>query len=727
MEASADRPTHLRGTLARVRFESDDREFAVAQLDLEDGRTVTIVGALLGTKIGQEVEVSGLWQTHPRFGKQLNLQTIHPVVPTTPEAIERYLSGGLIEGIGPVLAARIVEHFGENTLEILDDNPFRIVDVPGIGGKRAESIIQAWTEQRAIRGVMVFLHDHGISPKFASRIWRHYGSRAISIIQENPYRLADDIWGIGFKKADEIARHAGIALNAPERMRAGVNFVLKSAHDADGHMYLPRAELYSASQQLLGQAEDLMDEAVTWLEDEPRIVVERPIELPEDIVFPLQAHAAEVVAAEHLLRLSSSTRKFQIRSVEHQLGAAEQRLGFDLAPLQRTAVQSAWLNKVSVITGGPGTGKTTIVRAICALGARLDQEIALCAPTGRAAKRLAEATGRPASTAHRMLEWSVREGVFQRNADNPLDVDMLIVDEASMLDTYLLASLVAAVPTDAAVVLVGDVDQLPSVGPGNVLADIIKSDRLTVVRLTEIFRQAQQSNIVLNAHRINRGELPIAPQRDSDELTDFYVIGTDDPQTAQDRVFELVTDRIPNAFGMDPMSEVQVLAPMHRGDVGTQALNRRLQDHFTGGARELKRGHTIWRVGDKVMQTRNNYDHEIFNGDLGQIIDINTYSKHVSVRFDKRTIALEFLDLDDLVHAYAITVHKAQGSEYRGVVVPLLTQHYVMLQRNLLYTAVTRATDLVIVVGSTRALRRAVGNDQARRRYSRLDARLREH
>ena len=722
MESSAP-PAVMRGQLARIRFESDDGEFAVAEIDLEDGQRVTIVGSLLGVKLGQDVEVAGQWQTHAKFGKQLALQSIHPVVPTTPEAIERYLSSGLIDGIGPVLAQRIVEHFGEKTLDVLDDNPFRIIDVPGIGGKRAESIIKAWNEQRAVRSVMVFLHQHGISPKFAARIWRFYGSRAIEVIQTNPYRLADDIWGIGFKKADDIAREAGIALDAPERIRAGMLYALTEAHD-DGHVYLPKPELFDRAAKLLAQPTELMGDALEVLVEQGRAVVEKPDEHEELLVFRASAFEAETVAAEHLRRLNASDRRFQVRSVDHHLHSTQERLGFELAPAQREAVRASWLNKVTVITGGPGTGKTTIVRAVCGLGKELDQRIGLCAPTGRAAKRLAEATGRDASTAHRLLEYSIREGGFQRNADNPLDVDMLIVDEASMLDTYLIAAIAAAIPTHAALLLVGDVDQLPSVGPGNVLADVIVSGAVAVVRLTEIFRQARESNIILNAHQINHGQMPIAPLRDDGELSDFYVIATEEPDVAQDRIFQLVTDRIPNAFGLDPMTEVQVLAPMHRGRVGTQALNERLQQHFSAGHREYQRGSTLWRVGDKVMQTRNNYDHEIFNGDLGRIVEINTHTKHVGVRFDHRTVSLEFGDLDDLTLAYAITVHKAQGSEYRGVVIPLLTQHYVMLQRNLLYTAVTRATELVIIVGSPKAISMAITNDTAQRRYSRLDARL---
>ena len=722
---AAEKPEILRGALQRIRYQTDDGDWAVAEIDTDDGRRITIVGPLLDTKIGQNVEVVGQWQTHPKFGKQLSIASIHAVVPTTPEAIERYLSSGLIEGIGPVLAQRIVETLGERTLEILDDNPFEIVRVPGIGGKRAESIIKAWQDQRAIRSVMIFLQSHGISPTFASRIWKQYGAKAIEIVRSNPYRLADDIFGIGFKKADDIAREAGFAPAAPERLRAGLLFTLREAH-SDGHMYLPAPELFQRASQLLSQSPSLMPPELELLEQEARVIVEYPQAEGMDrtpLVYRTAAYEAEVAAADDLRRLMGGTRKFQLRSVDHQLAIVEERLGFHLAGAQRDAVRSAWFHKVSVITGGPGTGKTTIVRAVVALGKELNQRIGLCAPTGRAAKRLSEATGREASTVHRLLEFSPRENQFMRNHETPLDLDMLIVDEASMVDTYLLAAIVAAMPNHSALLLVGDVDQLPSVGPGNVLGDIIASHKIEVVRLTEIFRQAEQSNIVLNAHRINHGDMPFVPDR-GEELSDFYIIGTEDPVVAQDRVVQLVTDRIPNAFGMNPMTEVQVLCPMHRGDVGTLSLNKILQEKFTAGNRELVRGNTTWRVGDKVMQTRNNYDRDIFNGDLGRIIEINTRTQHVGVKFDHRTVDLQYGELDELTHAYAITVHKSQGSEYRGVVIPIVGQHYIMLQRNLLYTAVTRATELVILVGSHKAIALAVQNNQAQRRYSRLDVRL---
>lgn len=715
-------PKVVRGVLTRVRFQSDDEEFCVAELEADDGGLLTIVGNLLGTRIGEHVEVVGRTKLHPKFGQQLEIEGIHGVVPTSPAAIERYLASGLIEGIGPVMAAKIVRHFGAETLDIIDADPGRLREVPGIGAVRASNIAAAWDDQRAVRSVMIFLQQHGISPRFASRIYKRYGSASIEIIKRNPYRLAADISGIGFRKADLIAREAGFAVEAPERLRAGMVFALVTAHD-DGHVYLPRRELLSRSCKLLAVDEELVDAEVGWLVDNQRVVVERTEN--DDLFFRIAAWEAEQDGARHLSRLVKHGRRFMVRSVEHQLSGVENRLGFLLAPAQKQAVQSAWLNKVSVITGGPGTGKTTIVRAVCALGDALDQKIVLAAPTGRAAKRLSEATSRAATTIHRMLEYNPQEGGFQRDADNPLQADMVIIDETSMVDVYLFAALMAAVPSHAGLLLVGDVDQLPSVGPGNVLSDVISSEAVQVVRLTEIFRQAEQSNIVLNAHRINAGQTPALPAR-GDDLADFYFVGTEDAQVAQQRVLQLVTDRIPTAFGFEPLSDVQVLSPMYRGPVGCDALNAVLQAHFTSGATELRRGDTLWRVGDKVMQLRNNYDRDIFNGDIGTIVEINTRTKHVGVRFEQRLIPLEYNDLDELALAYAITVHKSQGSEYPAVVLPLMTTHWVMLQRNLLYTAVTRATKLCILVGSRRALDRAIANDQSQNRYSRLDERLRD-
>ena len=717
----------LKGTIARIRFTTDDGEWSVCDLDLADGlRPVRVVGNLLATQPGESVEVDGRWHTHETFGRQFQIETIRPVVPASAEGIEKYLGSGLIDGIGPVLASRIVDHFGEATLDVIDEDPTRIREVPGIGKVRAEKIGEAWGRQRTIRSVMIFLQSHGISPNFAMRIWRRYENRAIAVLRNDPYQLAQDVAGIGFKSADAIARKAGISRESLERRRAGVVYVLREAQ-SEGHCYLPRPELAARAAEMLELPVETIDEAIEDLRRREDVVVEPdPEGVRPEAVFRAPLHRVEQAAAAQLARLVDSERRFVPRSVDHHLQSIEEALGIRLAGAQRQAVRSAWTNKVCIITGGPGTGKTTITRAVCQLGDALGSRMALCAPTGRAAKRMSEATGRPAKTIHRLLEFSFKAGGFQFDEERPLNVDMLVVDEASMLDVFLLKALAAALPDHAALLLVGDIDQLPSVGPGHVLGDVIDSGRVEVVRLTEIFRQAQQSAIVTNAHRINRGEMPVTPKRAEGELLDFYTIACEEPAAAQERIVELVTGRIPDAFGFDPLDQVQVLSPMHKGETGCAALNARLQSCFHEGAETIERAGSTWRVGDKVMQTRNNYDLDVYNGDIGRIARITAEDKQLEVRFDDRVVPMSYDDLEDLTLAYAITVHKSQGSEYPAVVIPVTTQHYVLLQRNLLYTAVTRASKLVVLVGQPRAVELALKNDRAQLRYTRLAARLQE-
>jgi exodeoxyribonuclease V alpha subunit len=643
----------------------------------------------------------------------------------------------MIEGIGPKLAERIVETFGTETLEILDADPDRITEVEGIGEVRGERITQAWGEQRAVRRVMVFLQSHGVTPGRAMRIWREYGPAAVQVLQDNPYQLAEDVWGIGFKTADNIARELGIEPEADERLRAGLLYELRGAGD-EGHMYLPVERLLERASETLaidGRAveRERLRGPLDQLRQGEQIVVESGAADDGDAqvtaIYRAPAYGAEVGAANHVKRLIGQQSWLEgaeehTKALGEHLGAVEAELGFELAEAQGEAAVAAWRDDVVVITGGPGTGKTTIVEAVCKIGERLGRTVALAAPTGRAAKRLSEASGRDAKTLHRLLEYSFEQGGFQRDEDNPLNVDLLVVDEASMLDTFLLHSMVRALPDDAGLLLVGDVDQLPSVGPGDVLADLMASGSVPVVRLTQVFRQAEQSAIVLNAHRINDGQMPVVPNRQGDELVDFYTIQADEPEEARTRILQLVSDRIPDAFGYDPVEDVQVLSPMHRGEVGCDSLNDAIQARLHPDRPGIERAGTTWKQGDRVMQMRNNYDLEVFNGDVGRIERIDEQDEQLVVDYDGEPVPYTFDQLDELSLAYAVTVHKSQGSEYPVVIIPVVTQHYIMLQRNLLYTAVTRAEELVVLVGSRRAVNIAVTNDDARHRFTRLDRRV---
>lgn len=727
---SPDELETLKGELKRIRFSSDDGTFSVCELIVPDRfLPITMVGNILSTQPGEAVEVEGHWHDDPKFGHQFRINTIHSVPPITEAGIERYLAGGFIDGIGKTLAKRIVAAFGVETLDILDTSPERLAEVEGIGKVRRTRIIEAWQAQRTIRRVMVFLHSHGVSSTYATKIYKLYGDRAVEIILENPYRLAEDVFGIGFQKADAIAQTTGLDPCALPRLRAGVLYALKKAHQ-DGHMFLPLDELKSRALELLKIESDALGDAIEDLRIRHKIHVEPMVNLGlPPLVYLSRAYQAEIDAARHLRRLMDAQMLLQTTVEMSHVDDVERQMGITLARAQREAVRAAWLNKVNVLTGGPGTGKTTIVRAIVEMGHHLDQRLALAAPTGRAAKRLSEATEQPARTLHRLLEFSFQQGGFQRNEENPLDVDMLIVDEASMIDTYLLVALVKALPDQARVLFVGDVDQLPSVGPGNVLADMIHSQVISVVRLTEIFRQAKDSNIVLNAHRVNQGQLPQSPQRAPGQLADFYTIESEDPMRAQAQILELVTNRIPRAFGYDAIQDVQILCPMHKGAVGCAALNELLQDKLNPRDVALTRGGTRWKVGDKVMQIRNNYDKEVFNGDVGVIDSVveDDDDTTIYVRFDDRLIGYAVADSDELTLAYAMTVHKSQGSEYPVVILPMTTQHYMMLQRNLLYTALTRAKSLVIIVGTQKAVGIAVKQEDARMRYTRLIERLQKH
>ena len=712
----------LEGTLEKIVFQNADTQWTVARFQSRDRQgLVTVVGSLLGVQPGAALRLRGRWIVDKKYGEQFKVGTYQTLTPATVRGIERYLGSGLVHGIGPELAKRIVGVFGADTLEVIEKSPERLVEVEGIGKVRAERIRESLREQRAVQDVMVFLQGHGVSSAYAARILKAYGAGAIGIVRENPYRLALDIWGIGFKTADAIARKLGIEKTAPSRAEAGVLHVLGELVE-DGHVHAPEHALLAEAEKTLEIGQELIAPAIDRLVGSGRVIREELGDRGECLYLrPL--HEAETRAAAGLRRLASTPALPLTLDVDKALAWFEAQRGLTLAAQQREAIRAAVRDKLVVVTGGPGTGKTTIVNAIIGILEKKARRIALCAPTGRAAKRLAETTGRSAATIHRLLEWNPQTGRFERGFEKPLAADVLIVDEASMIDVPLMASLVAAVPTAAQLVLVGDVDQLPSVGPGRVLHDVIASRAATVVRLTEIFRQAAASAIIVAAHRVNQGEMPDLSAR---EGSDFFFIDRDEAADVLATVCEVVAERIPRRFGLDPLADVQVLTPMHRGEVGAQRLNAELQARLnppkTGGP-ELQRGARTMRPGDRVMQLKNDYDKEVWNGDVGRIVEV-VGGTGLVVEIDGRRIPYDAGELDQITHAYALSVHKSQGSEYPAVVLPLTTQHFMLLQRNLLYTALTRGKRLVVLIGSRKALFMAVRNDETRQRWSWLAKRI---
>ncbi|MBV9533316.1 MAG: ATP-dependent RecD-like DNA helicase, partial [Bradyrhizobium sp.] len=677
---------------------------------------VTLVGYAASIAAGEWVTASGEWVNDRTYGHQFKARFLRTSPPTSAYAIERYLSSGMVRGVGPVYAKKLVHAFGDKVFEIIEASPERLREIDGIGPVRAVAIVSAWAEQKALREIMVFLHTHSVGTARAVRIFKTYGADAIQVMTENPYRLARDIRGIGFKTADAIAMKLGIDKAAMVRVRAGISHALTEAL-AEGHCGLPISELLTLSGQLLAVSHDLLRAALDLELQERTVVADRVGQ--RDCIFLAGIHRVERMVAERLLTLANDKLPWPSIDTEKALPWIERRTRLTLAESQKTALRLALMTKVLIITGGPGVGKTTLVNSILRILAAKGARILLCAPTGRAAKRMSEAAGIEARTIHRLLEVDPNTGGFRRGPDNLLDCDLLVVDETSMVDILLMNALLRAVPTHAALLIVGDVDQLPSVGPGQVLADLIGSGAVSVIRLTEVFRQAAESRVIVNAHRINQGQLPELGRPEAE--TDFYFVAAEEPQTALSRIIELVKTRIPRHFGLDPIRDIQVLCPMNRGGVGARSLNVHLQAALNPvGEQKVERFGWTFAPGDKVMQIENDYDKEVYNGDIGFIKEIDPGTSRVVTVFDGRRINYEFGDLDMLVLAYATTIHKSQGSEYPAVVIPVMTQHYSMLQRNLLYTGVTRGKRLVVLVGQKKAVAIAVRNVSGRRRWSKL-------
>jgi exodeoxyribonuclease V alpha subunit len=706
----------LAGLVDRVTFHNSDNGFCVLRVKARGQRDlITVIGHAAMISAGEFVQASGSWINDRTHGVQFRASFLKATAPTTVEGIEKYLGSGMIRGIGPVYARKLVRAFGEAVFDVIEQEPGRLRDVTGIGPKRAERIIAGWAEQKVIREIMLFLHSNGVGTSRAVRIYKTYGADAIRLISENPYRLARDIRGIGFRTADQIAAKLGIEKTALVRVRAGISFALAEAMD-DGHCGLPAEELVPLTQKLLEVPAEVIARALD-LELQDGTVIADDLE-GRRCVFLASLYRAEREIGEKLRALTAGKAPWPSIDADKAIPWVEKRTKLALAASQIEAVRVALASKVLVITGGPGVGKTTLVNSILKILGAKAIAIALCAPTGRAAKRLSESTGLEAKTIHRLLETDPRTGVFRRTEEAPLDYDLLVVDETSMVDVPLMRALLRALPDQAALLLVGDVDQLPSVGPGQVLADVIASGAVPVVRLTEVFRQAAESRIIVNAHRINQG---LMPDLASVESGDFFFVDATDPDEGVRKLLAIVRERIPKRFGFDPIRDIQVLCPMNRGGLGARSLNIELQTALNSpGEIRVERFGWTFCPGDKVMQVENDYDKEVYNGDLGVVSRIDMEEGELTVDFDGRDLTYGFGELDELVLAYATTIHKSQGSEYPAVVIPLSTQHYPMLQRNLVYTGVTRGKRLVVLVGQRKALAIAVKGARARRRWSKL-------
>lgn len=720
------------GTLEKIRFYSEESSYMVGILRCRDGKAITIVGSFPPMREDESLQVSGQWQVHNRYGKQLAVEHWERLMPKTTAGLKGYLASGLIKGIGPATADKIVDHFGLDTLDIIENEPHRLQEVDSIGAKKAAGIIDSYKQYKDVQNVLIFLQGYGVSVGQAMRLYRRYGSDTIKQVQENPYRMAEDIFGVGFKTADKIARQLGLPEDAPQRIQASISYTLSRAAE-QGHVYLPRELLFERIKELLNDTGDTLSES--YLEEQLRQMIEEKrlfseIQESGEAVYYAPFYQAEQGCARLLLELESKVSPYSQIEMNQVLGKIQHDASH-LTEEQLQVLEEALQNGVLVVTGGPGTGKTTTIKALLTTFQSMRQKVLLAAPTGRAAKRVTEATGEEASTIHRLLEYSYSEGEgfrFQRNEDNPVEAQVVIIDEASMVDLLLMYNLLKALPAGCRLIMVGDVDQLPAVGAGNVLRDLISSGNIPCFRLNYIFRQARESLIVVNAHRVNQGEMPYLNVKNKD----FFFMQEEDPEHAAQLVVELCQERLPNYGPYDPLLDLQVLTPMRKTAAGVERLNQLLQEALNPRSRdklEAAGKGTVFRLGDKVMQIRNNYQKEVYNGDIGLITAIDKEETEVVVTFrdllQPRPVVYDFTELDELVLSYAVSVHKSQGSEYPVIIMPVLTQHYMLLQRNLLYTGITRARKLAVLVGSKKALAIAVRNNKAEERFTLLDQRLR--
>lgn len=706
---------YLSGIVERITYTNEETGFSVIKIRSKGFHgLVTVVGNLAAVSVGAVLRLKGEWKHDSKYGKQFNAHDYRETVPATVAGIEKYLGSGLIKGIGPVYARRIVNHFREDTLRVIEEQADRLLEVEGIGQKRVEMIKKAWQEQKEIKNVMLFLQSHGVSASYAVKIYKTYGNESINIVKTNPYRLADDIWGIGFKTADKIARQLGFDKNSYERCRSGIIYVLNELAN-EGHCFAVREQLVSETVKILELEEPMVKSTIDRMVEEKWVIPDE-----NNAVYLPPFYFSETGTAKRIKEILAVQAPKRAVDIERVVKEVQAECGITYDEVQLEAIKTAVTSKFMVLTGGPGTGKTTATLAIIRVFQKLGASCILAAPTGRAAKRLSETTGMEAKTIHRLLEYKPPEG-YRRNGENPLECDVLVVDETSMVDIILMYNLLKAVSNETVVILVGDVDQLPSVGAGNVLKDIIDSGTVPVVRLTRIFRQAMGSAIITNAHRINRGEMPnLRGGRNSD----FFFIEEEDPLKVTETVKDLCTKRLPGYYKIDPINDIQVLCPMQRGGTGAQNLNTVLQEALNPTNVTIKYGGTVFRLNDKVMQIKNNYEKNVFNGDIGTIVKIDMEDKTLVIRFDGNDVDYDATELDEVVLAYATTVHKSQGSEYKVVVAPFTMQHYMMLQRNLLYTCVTRAKQVFVLVGSKKAVAIAVSNNKIQRRNTMLAKRL---